>query len=823
MKKRFYGVVAVALAATMIVGLAGCTKANKNDKPVTGEHTYHGYATALATNWNPHTWEMNSDDAMVQYLATPWVDMSVINTETQEWAWIFEGATSITDVTKDHQDDLDKYKCTLAEGKTSADVTEGYVYEIKLNPELRWEDGTKINADSYIYSMERMLSPEMKNYRANNYYGGDYAVAGGYDYFYSGSVAKIDNGETEAIGAVADLTKGDDGAYVTADGGKVLLAVGASSAWCGGDALADYVGAYADAYFNMENWDALAALCDEDGYVVATDDAIALLASVISTDAWNEDESNVPCYMVYEVTFPEASYDVVGFYKVDDYTVRYVGQQATEYNMMLGQFASPFLVYEPLYEKLKTTSGDLVTTSYGTSKETSMSYGKYKLESFQPDKQMTLVQNEEWYGWEKTKDGYLVSFTDFEIDGKKVQQYLTTKIVTDVMTDDAAKQAFLKGELDSWTPSASDLVTYSLSDQMYKSPETYTERLFFNTNLDALKQMDVAEGNKNSVVMSNIKFRKALSLAIDRAEWVGVTPGFTPAYAIMNDLYYYDIYNDPTSKYRSTDAAKTAICNLYGVEFGEGKAYKTLDEAYASLSGYNLTEAQALMTEACKELVEAGLYKENDEIVIRIGWSAGPIDSTASAETKLIEEYLNKAADGTGIGKITLDPIGNLENRYEDVPNGKFAIGFGAWGGAAFYPFGMFQVYCDPDYVAIHEAACWNPSSEELTLNVKGQDVTMTWQAWSQSMEGTGKFASEDFETKIGILAGMEENYLKNYYCVPLASMTTCEMISYKTSYFVEDYNIMYGFGGLRLLKYNYTDEEWSKYVAEQGGELSYE
>ena len=94
------------------------------------------------------------------------------------------------------------------------------------------------------------------------------------------------------------------------------------------------------------------------------------------------------------------------------------------------------------------------------------------------------------------------------------------------MSDEAARQAFLSGALDEWAPSSSEL-----------------------------KSMDSSKGNKNSVVLSNVDFRKAFSLAIDRASWVLATAGYKPTYSLMNDLYYYNIYEDPTSTYRSTEQA----------------------------------------------------------------------------------------------------------------------------------------------------------------------------------------------------------------------------------------------------------------------------
>ena len=47
-------------------------------------------------------------------------------------------------------------------------------------------------------------------------------------------------------------------------------------------------------------------------------------------------------------------------------------------------------------------------------------------------------------------------------------------------------------------------------------------------------------------------------------------------------------------------------------------------------------------------------------------------------------------------------------------------------------------------------------------------------------------------------------------------------MLSYKLSYYTENYSIMYGFGGLRLMRYNYTNAEWAEYVTSQNNNLTY-
>ena len=797
MKKLLALVLALCMAITVMAAFA-------EEEPAAEipTYTYHTYATSLGNNWNEHTWETSGDSAIKDYLVTPLADMQILDSENGVYQWVFKAATDVIDVTADHQDDLVTYGCELPKGKTAEEVTEGYVYEIKLNPEMRWENGTPINADTYIYSMKALLDPAMQNYRANLYYAGESAVAGGAAYYYQGQTAYIAIGvETSAYlenGAVEDLyvdahnfwgAKG----YIDAEGNETPQYVSVlDETEYSADGKGD------DAYTGASLYEYFAPGGPYEGYA--------------------------PTYLFSTQTYEDGvPFEKVGCYKVDDYTIRYVCQTYLDRNYFLTSCTSNWLVYEDLYEAGKDTTGTLVTTNYCTSIETTMSYGPYKLASLQKDKQIVFVQNEEWYGYEKQEDGSLLSMTPYEVDGEHIQRYQATSVVIDVMDDAAAKQAFLKGDLSEWTPTPDDLVTYSTSEQLYKVDETYTQSFFFNCGLENLKIMDESKGNTNSVVLSNINFRKAMSLAIDRQEYVAATAGFKPAYAILNNLYYYDVYNDPTSSYRNSEEAMTAIVNLYEVKYGEGTPYATLKEAYQSINGYNLTEAQLLFKKACEELVADGLYTEGAEIKIRIGFKKGALDSSDNKVGEVITNQLNKALEGTGFGKLTLELVGNINDRYGDTAKGEFAIGYGAWGGAAFYPFRNFQVYCDPDQYSIHEAGCWDPKVETLTLKVNDEDVTMTWQAWSQCMVGTGVYAEADFATKLSILSQMEENYLKKYYRIPLAGTTACSMLAYQLSYYTEEYNIMYGFGGLELTHFNYTDAEWAQFVAEQGGTLSYE
>ncbi len=668
-----------------------------------GEYTFRTYVGSLSTNWNPHTWQVSADREVIDYITSPLVSLQPLDTNEGTFQWAYEMATSVTDVTAKCKDNLTKYQVNIPSGIEIKDITDGYVFEITLNERARWQDGTPISADDYIESMRLLLSPKMKNYRANTYVSGDSAIAGGRAYY---------NGERE--------------------------------------------------------------------------------------------------------------FDTVGIYKVDDYTFRYVCESRNDINYLLTSFTSNWLVHKSGYESGFASTESLLSTDYNTTLERSYSYGPYKISAIQAEKEMVLVPNENWYGWERDKDGRLVSYTDFLVNGERIPQYVTTKIVMSVMDDGTAKSKFLKGELSVYTPTAEELSTYATSSQLYSQNETYTMSFFFNTGMDALKKMDEQKGNNNSVVLSNWSFRKAFSLCIDREEFCYSTAGWVPEYALMNNLYYYDVYNNPDSQYRTSIQAMRAVCELYGVKYGEGTPYPTLEEAYRSINGYNLTEARRLMRKAYVELTESGAYRGGD-IKIKIGYSAGALTSDDNMQCSLIERYLNLAAEGSGFGEITLEPVGNIPNRYGDVANGEYAIGYGAWGGAAFYPFRNFQVYMDNDKYSLHEAGCWSPDKEELTITVNGIDVTKTYKDWSGSMIGNGQFATSDIATKLYICSVLEREFLQKYYRIPLAATSSSELLSYQCKYLTDRYNIMYGFGGIRLMRYLYDDYEFSRFVSENGNRLSYE
>ena len=284
MKKIF----ALALAVLMVVGvMSACTPSVDLG---TG-YTYKSYTTALGTNWNPHTWETNGDSDIMAYIETPLVDMSIKNSETGEFQWTFEAATSVEDVTAKYQDALTKYAVTLPEGKTAADITEGYVFEIKLNPNMKWENGTAINADTYIYSMKALLDPAMRNYRSNLYWSGESAVAGGYTYYNSGAPIYA------AVVPAYDAEAGETGDYsfdITAN--KVFINPTSNEMTIAGYSMSEICSDYG--YITAEAYEAATKGANAYGYVEITADnkeavltALDQYLSAFGLSIYNEDKS----------------------------------------------------------------------------------------------------------------------------------------------------------------------------------------------------------------------------------------------------------------------------------------------------------------------------------------------------------------------------------------------------------------------------------------------------------------------------------------------------------------------------------------------------
>ena len=669
---------------------------NGKDYSDSGHYTYKEYISSTGgMKWAPHTWETASDSYILNYTTTGFYRFA-LNSDLSGWTIVDEMAQGApVDVTADYAGQFG-----ITEGETAR------AFQINLNPNACWADGTPINADTYIYSYRELLDGKMMNRRADSLYSGEFAIVGAKDYLY---------GKTgwENVGILK-----------TGEYSLVLITT--------------------------------AAVADPEFYV--------------------------------------------------------------PYNL-----TSTYLVYEPLWEACKTgfdSSGNTVpadseaavsiTTNYSTSLETSMSYGPYKLTYFEQDKQITLSRNSLWHGYS---------------DGKHLGQYQADEISCQVISNQStALLAFLGGDLDSISLSSADMEKYAASDYIRYIPQTYTTKLTFNTDPEAL----TARGTQ---VLSNVYFRQAFSLAIDRSRFAAAyTSAGAPGFGLLSPMYIYDPYTG--ASYRSSEAAKNALVRLYGLTFGPEGEYATLEDAYTAVTGYDMELARRYMQHAYEETTGSGLYDGESAITLQL--SVYQNEDIYVQMYHFLRDALESACRGTGFeGKVTLEMVVD-EDYYATMESGLTDIIFSTWGGSAYDPYGLlYNCYCDAgvkEYPNQMEYG-FDAAAVSVVIRLDGVDHTATLQEWARwcagdpevtisAPDGTALPPFRDFDayTRCAIYADLEFSYLSQLAATPLYYRSSATLISQKGDYPTEDYLNLVEFGGIAFYTFHYTDEEWEQIK----GELKY-
>ena len=158
-------------------------------------YTYNDYIAATASmDWNPHTWETHDDGVLLERISMGFYDL-VLNADKTGYAFMPEMAAELpVDVTAEYVG-----KFGVAEGETAK------AFRIALNKDATWENGEKITADDYIYSMQQQLNPKMLNRRADSYYAGEMIIYNAKNYLYAGKTTTRESGfRVQAVFVNAD-------------------------------------------------------------------------------------------------------------------------------------------------------------------------------------------------------------------------------------------------------------------------------------------------------------------------------------------------------------------------------------------------------------------------------------------------------------------------------------------------------------------------------------------------------------------------------------------------------------------------------------------
>ena len=848
---------ALLLAVLMVVSVfAGCSKTRANNTTANTEatgnttepadtgdstYTYEDYVSVLATNWNPHTFETEDDDYLTEYLR-PGLYTFMFNDElhpvtdaegnTKE---PYTGYAIVPEMAAgDPVDVTEQVKADHPEFGIPESATSGYAYTIDLNQKATWDDGTPITADDYVESMKRLLDPAMMNYRATDYYAQNMCVAGAEQYSKGGTTTYEYNTYD-----LADLTVGEDGQYVNPDGQKMYVAMTIGCGQLDGDALQDYIDNYGEDYFDTSKWQTLVDATTDAGVAPLTAETLdALTTTITGNEAWGEtDGSTIPMYLVYAEEWAEFPWENVGLYKSGDYQITLVLSKALSGFNLYYSLTTNWLVKTDLYDAGITESNGLKTTNYCSSVETTASYGPYKLASYQSGKALQLVRNENWYGYTDGQHEYVDP-----TDGQTYQMYSTDVINCQVVEESAtAKMMFLKGQLMSYALTADDMTTYRQSEYAHNNPKETVFFLILNGYKDAINNREAAsdfdQKTTDLQTMTLLSFRKAVAVTYDKELFAAtISPARSGAYGIIGNTYIYDPEIGAT--YRSTDQAKQVLCDFYSVDTSK---YANLDEAVASITGYDPEAAKELYKQAFDEAIAAGYITDEDgdgisDQTVTIEYCMS-VDSDFMTKTvDYLNEKMAEVTTGTPFaGKVKFvksAPYGNDWNTK--IKNGLSDTVLAGWTGSKMNPFSLTDLYVNPSYQ--YDASWFVSDTVDMTLTVPVNgtptEVTMNIHKWSDALNGTtvneggvdynfGE-GQADVETRLSIMAGIEGKVLETYDYLPMLQDGSIFLLTQKAYYVVDEFNPVLAYGGLAYLKYNYNDAEWNAYVTEQGGELSY-
>lgn len=799
MKKTLKRVFVLALAAAMTLSLAACGgKDGEQGDDADATYTYNVAMSTFPTNWNPHTYQTTTDAEILGYITEGFYSFDYNETK-DGYKIVPQMATAEpVDVTADY---VGKYG--IEEGDTAK------AWKITLRDDLCWEDGTAITAQDFVTSAELLLNPVAGNYRADSLYSGNMTIVNAKDFLYNGQYVY----ETDmAADGFYEVEKDADGYYVTTEGNAVVLKLNDACIWFGG-AIADYAAYFGDDYAVLEG------AADANGVVKVNDEVIAVLETLCATYGGGyENEWQEFCFLGEQ--FAEMDFSEVGIFATADNELVLVLEKPLEGFYLLYSLTDSWLVNEELYKECETVTDGVYNNTYGTSAETTISYGPYKLASFQADKQYVLERNDNHYD---VKAGY----------------YKTTSMQVDCVAEASTRlEYFLKGELDSYGLQAEDMATYQQSEHTYFTDGESTYFVALNPDKAGLTTAQTNAGeNINKTILTVLEFRQALSFALNRDEFALATmPTLTPAFGVFSNLIISDPENG--TGYRSTDEAKEVLAQFWGVseEIGDGKLYADLDEAVNSITGYNLDKAKQLFDVAYDKAIAEGLMDEDDVVEIKIG-----LPSTSSTYTNGYEFLSNcytEAVKGTKLeGKLTFTKDDTIGNGFADAlkSNQVDLLFYVGWSGSALDPYGLMEAYTSTDYqydpawdttttmwdITLSDGVTYTASVWDWTLCMGGEVITIT------AADGTTKeyscgTADELPEDRFAILTGLEGAVLSTYDMIPLTGAASATLKGMQIQYYTENYVYGVGRGGLKYMDYNYSDAEWADYVSEQGGSLVY-
>ena len=849
--KRLTKLIALVLCAVMCTAVfAGCTETETQkytpDAALKGRHTYQTYTTLSPSNWNELTYQDSNDTQIMSYIGSSFFTYDFKfdaegNILPGEFDVEYDAATSLVDVTSKYAEAWGLIAEYDEDGNPVYE-TKNLAYAITLRDDLKWENGDRITAADFVYSMQEQLNPLFQNYRADSYYNSAQSLVGAKDYAKQGQKGLFD---ASSVYALSDYS---------ADLDSVLI-------WNMGPAIKDNADttdvdetrpvSYVRAYFQSASYlsttstveQAAAFLAanfggDKATWVAMEGKTLAQIKADSAMNAcftavlgwWQTEPGEEMHFCLADYTFPEYPWnDAEGKPQVGIF----VGDNELELVIVLTKpldllkedgslsykaaynMSSLPLVHKATYEANKVEpeiDGGLWTSTYNSSVESTMSWGPYKLTEFQAGKYYVVERNNNWYGYNMDSNDGL---------------YQTDRVYCETISEwNTAWLKFQAGEIEGIGIDVTIAADYKNSERAYYTPDDYVGSLQLQSSVESLKKRGDEEG-VNKMLLAYPEFRQAISLAINRADYAEkCTTASLAGFGLFNSMHYNDVANGGV--FRNTDDAKQVLCDVYGVDVSK---YASLDDAVDSITGYNIDLARQLVTTAYNKALEAGDITDTD--LVKFTFGTGAINENTERAYKFLSDSLKAMVVGTPLEGRFDTELKDFNTKWaNDFRAGAYDICTGGWSGAAWDPGYFLLAYLDSGYMF---STSWDTKAEMMTFTMKGvgpngEDIeeTMSLYDWylclngDPSAEYNWSSSALAESQRAQLIAALEKAVLTKYYSVPLTNSFSASLISYKIDYITYEYNTFMGYGGMKYMQYNFDDYDWAILLHDNNGKLNY-
>ena len=346
---------------------------------------------------------------------------------------------------------------------------------------------------------------------------------------------------------------------------------------------------------------------------------------------------NAKAYSLQTSEAPVAWEDV-GIRKIDDYTLEITTDGEVNPTNICSHFTTRAVVpvYEPLYEA--GMASDRTSTTYGSSVDSWMCSGPYKLDSWVFGSVQTYVRNEnywhpEWFNYDKVE----------------------VRIIPEM---NARVELWEKGELDYLAPDSNVIATY-IDDPRTREYESAT-----------VYHIDLNCKNPNNPVTASANYRKAMYHAMNRE-------------VIAEDLFGYQL---PSGVYVNGQAGMFSESGLTYRESEPGKAVAAMVESWGP-AGYNPEMAREYLAKAYEE---CGLA---DDYVLTLCFAYDPSESNWNATAQYLQEELPKVFEGKV--KIVFDTYSGISTTVYKQQHDTWDFSPNDWtrGASRTYPYTCFYYY----------------------------------------------------------------------------------------------------------------------------------